>query len=417
MKCSNLNTKPLLVRGLLHAASAFLLRYRLMSKTNADVIVVGLGAMGSAACYQLAKRGASVIGIDRYSPPHTLGSTHGETRITRQAIGEGEHFVPFALRSYEIWRELEAETGNDLLTITGGLIMSAESAHSLHGNADFLQTTIDAAEKFGIRHRVLDASAIASAFPQFEIAGDERAYFEDEAGFLRPEACVATQLRMAEKLGATLRLNETVTRLEHEGRGVRVVTDRGSYSASAAIVAAGPWVHEFVDDVPKSLFKIYRQVLYWFDVSEVYEQYAIGNFPIFIWSFGRWADDYCYGFPAIDGSDGGLKIASENFTATTTPSDADRIVTEPETAAMYDSYVSGKLSGIGRNSVRSAVCLYTVTPNCNFIIDRVNENVILASPCSGHGFKHSAAIGETLAELALIGQSKIDISRFSLNQF
>ena len=109
---------------------------------NSDVIVVGLGAMGSAACYQLAKRGVSVIGIDRYSPPHTFGSTHGDTRITRQAIGEGEQFVPFALRSYEIWRELESETGADLLTVTGGLIMSAESEHSLHGNADFLKTTV-----------------------------------------------------------------------------------------------------------------------------------------------------------------------------------------------------------------------------------------------------------------------------------
>ncbi len=388
-----------------------------MSKTNADVIVIGLGAMGSAACYQLAKRGASVIGIDRYSPPHTLGSTHGETRITRQAIGEGEHFVPFALRSYEIWRELEAETGDDLLTVTGGLIISAGSRHLLHGSADFLQTTIDAAEKFGISHRVLEASAIASEFPQFEIAGDERAYFEDEAGFLRPEACVATQLRMTEELGATLRRNERVTHFAEDGTGVKVVTDRGSYSASAAIVTAGPWAHEFVDDAPANLFKIYRQVLYWFDVSDDHERYAIGNFPIFIWSFGRWADDYCYGFPAIGGPDGGLKIAAESYEETTRPDHTDRIVTADESAAMFDKYVSGKLKGIGRKCIRSAVCLYTVTPNSNFIIDRISDNVILASPCSGHGFKHSAAIGETLAELALVGQSKIDISQFSLRQF
>src|SRR5678816_921243 len=108
---------------------------------NADVLVIGLGAMGSAACYQLARRGAKVIGIDRYSPPHSLGSTHGDTRITRLAIGEGEQFVPFAIRSHGIWRELESETGEDLMTTTGGLIMSAASGHALHGSANFLQTT------------------------------------------------------------------------------------------------------------------------------------------------------------------------------------------------------------------------------------------------------------------------------------
>lgn len=131
---------------------------------NSDVIVIGLGAIGSAACYQLATRGARVVGIDRYSPPHSLGSTHGDTRITRLAIGEGEHFVPFAIRSHEIWRELESETRADLMTTTGGLIMSAASGHPLHGSANFLATTISAAEKFGIKHRVLKTGEIAAEF-------------------------------------------------------------------------------------------------------------------------------------------------------------------------------------------------------------------------------------------------------------
>jgi sarcosine oxidase len=166
---------------------------------NADVIVIGLGAMGSATCYQLAKRGAKVIGIDKYSPPHTFGSTHGDTRITRLAIGEGEQFVPFAIRSHEIWRELESETGADLMTTTGGLIMSPASGDPLHGSANFLQTTINAATKFGINHRVLSAAEIAAEFPQFELDGNEKGYFEDSAGFLRPERCVATQLSLAKK--------------------------------------------------------------------------------------------------------------------------------------------------------------------------------------------------------------------------
>ena len=381
-----------------------------------DVIVIGLGGMGSAACYQLAKRGAKVIGIDRYSPPHSFGSTHGETRITRQAIGEGEHFVAFALRSYEIWRELESETGEDLLTITGGLIMSSAGEHPLHGNADFLKTTIDAASKFGIKHRVLNAGEINEEFPQFALDGGEVGYFEDAAGFLRPELCVATQLTLAEKHGAQLCLNERVTRVEQTGTGVRVVTDTGDYFAAKAIISAGPWVQEFAHGVPQGLFKIYRQVLNWFDVSQAYDGYKLGEFPIFIWSFGRWADDYFYGFPAIDGSEGGLKIATEDYRATTLPDQVVRNVPTEESAAVYTNYVSGKLHGISEKCVRSAVCLYTLTPDSNFVIDWVDENVLLASPCSGHGFKHSAAIGETLAELALTGSSAIDTSPFSIRR-
>lgn len=381
---------------------------------NSDVIVIGLGAMGSAACYQLAKRRARVIGIDRFAPPHSFGSTHGETRITRQAIGEGEHFVPFALRSYEIWRELESESGADLLTITGGLIMSSAGEHPLHGNADFLKTTIDAASKFGIKHRVLNAREVNEEFPQFSLDGNEVGYFEDAAGFLRPERCLATQLSLAEKLGAHLRLNERVTRVEQTGTGVRVVTDTGEYSADKAIISAGPWVNEFAHEIPQGLFKIYRQVLFWFDVSQAYHQYKLGEFPIFIWSFGRWPDDYFYGFPAIDGRDGGLKIATEDYRATTSPDQTVRDVTREESATVFTNYVSGKLPGLVEKCVRSAVCLYTLTPDSNFVIDWVDENVLLASPCSGHGFKHSAAIGETLAELVLTGRSAIDTSPFSI---
>ena len=381
---------------------------------NSDVIVIGLGAMGSAACYQLARRGARVIGIDRYSPPHSLGSTHGETRITRQAIGEGEHFVPFALRSHEIWRELESETGADLLTITGGLILSPAAEHPLHGNVTFLQTTIRAAEKFGIKHRVLNASQIQTEFPQFGINGNEVGYFEEQAGFLRPEACVATQLTFAENLGAIVRRNERVLSIEQTGTGVRVITNIGTYSADKAVVTAGPWVNEIAPNIPDALFTVSRQVLHWFDASSVYDQYKPGSFPIFIWNFGRWRDDYIYGFPAVGGRDGGLKVATEDHSATVSPDDVERDVSTEESARVFDAYVSGKLKGIGERCLKSVVCLYTVTPDSNFVIDWLDENVLLASPCSGHGFKHSAAIGETLAELALTGRSTVNVSPFKL---
>ena len=354
------------------------------------------------------------MGIDRYAPPHTFGSTHGETRITRQAIGEGEHFVPFALRSYEIWRELETETGADLLTVTGGLIMSSAGEQALHGNADFLKTTIDAAERFGIKHRVLKAAEIASEFSQFALVGNEVGYFEDEAGFLRPEACVATQLSLAEKLGATIRLNERATRVEKSGSGVSVITDKGEYSAAKAIISAGPWVNEFVPAAPQEQFKIYRQVLHWFDVSQDHDRYKLGEFPIFIWSFGRFPGDFIYGFPAIEGPEEGVKIASEEYQITTTPAEVDRNVTAQESENVFRNYVSGKLTGLGEKCLKSVVCLYTQTPDSNFTIDWLDESALLASPCSGHGFKHSAAIGETLAELVLTGKSTIDVSPFSI---
>jgi sarcosine oxidase len=276
---------------------------------------------------------------------------------------------------------------------------------------------MNAAIKFNIEHRVLDAGQIMDEFPQFILNCNERAYFENEMGLLRPETCVDTHLAMAGRLGSTLRLNERVMRVEDSGSGIHVVTDKATYSARTAIVSAGPWVNDFAAGVPDGLFKVYRQVLYWFDVSDVHENFVPGRFPTFIWEFGRWKDDYFYGFPAINGPHGGLKIAAEDYLSTTPPEEADREVSAHETAAMFDRYVAGHLNGVRETCVGSAVCLYTVTPNSNFVIDRLSEDVILASPCSGHGFKHSAAIGESLAELALTGKSTIDISPFALSKF
>src|SRR5262245_10292303 len=169
----------------------------------ADVVVVGLGAMGSAALYQLARRSVRVIGIDRFEPPHDHGSSHGESRITRQAIGEGAEYVPFALRSHEIWRELEAQTGRSLLAPVGGLIIGRRTDQGIHGHANFIGNTIAAATRFGIEHEVLTAGEVAKRFPQFRLDGDETCYYEPGAGFLRPEACIAAQLDQARALGAS----------------------------------------------------------------------------------------------------------------------------------------------------------------------------------------------------------------------
>src|SRR5256885_12778649 len=162
-----------------------------------DTIVCGLGAMGSAAVYRLAKRSNRVLGLDRFSPPHDNGSSHGESRIIRQAIGEGEEYVPLVLRSYELWREIEKATGKELLTITGGLTLESQNSDGvMHGRRDFLDQAIRCAKKFDIRHEILETADIRKRYPQFAVT-DERAYFEYETGFLRPEPCIEAQLTSA----------------------------------------------------------------------------------------------------------------------------------------------------------------------------------------------------------------------------
>jgi sarcosine oxidase len=387
---------------------------------NFEVIIIGLGAMGSAAVYQLAKKGVKVLGLDQFSPPHNLGSTHGETRVTRQAIGEGAEYVPLAMRSYELFREIENETGADLLTITGGLIISkGAGVTSLHGNSGFIQETVSTAKKFGIEHRELSAVDINREFPQFNLDGDELGYFEDEMGFLRPESCVRAQLTLAEAYGAKLYTNEKVAEIKNHSNSVEIVTDQNRYSAEKIIISAGPWIKDFVGNSDQDLFKIYRQIFYWFDVGENYEHFKPGRFPIFIWELGRWENDFVYGFPAVDGQHGGFKVATETYLETTDPHEVSREVLPQEIDEIYQNYIQNRILNIPNKTVKTSTCLYTVTPKSRFVIDRLpeNERIIIASPCSGHGFKHSAAIGEVLAELAISGKSPIDISAFAFRNF
>ena len=385
-----------------------------------DVVVLGLGAMGSASVFQLAKKRKRVLGIDQFSPPHQLGSSHGDTRIIRQAIGEGEEYVPLVLRSYELWREIEASTGKQVLSITGGLIMaSTKSEVSLHGSNGFLNQTIRSAQKFGIDHSLLDAHQIQSRFPQFHLAGDERGYYEPAMGFLRPELCIESQLALAEKHGAEIHKNERVLEFLPAANGVTVKTSAGRYTADRLVVSAGSWIGPFIGQDLAPCFKVYRQVLYWFEAKDSIDAYGPGNFPIFIWQFGGHHDDFIYGFPAIDASDGGIKVASEQHIVDTDPDGVDRKVHEEEISEMYRNYIRERLPGLSQKCVRAAVCLYTSTPDSGFVIDfhPQNRGVLIVSPCSGHGFKHSAAIGEVVADLLIDGRSQIDTSKFRINRF
>jgi sarcosine oxidase len=386
---------------------------------NFDTIVCGLGAMGSAAVYQLAKRGNKVLGLDRFSPPHGSGSSHGESRIIRQAIGEGDEYVPLVLRSYELWREIENTTGSKLLTITGGLTLESQNSEAvMHGRRDFLDQAIRCAEKFHIGHEILEAADIRKRYPQFAVT-DERAYFEYETGFLRPELCIEAQLDLARKHGAAVQTDEIVVSIESDGpSGVTVKTSRGAYCAEKVVIAAGPWIGRFLPPSYAHLFKVYRQVMYWFDIREDCRSlFAPPGFPIFIWIFAKGGEFGFYGFPTLDGKT--IKIATEQFIATTDPDHVQRVVSSEEKQSMYNGYVQTRLPGISDRCAAATSCLYTVTPDSNFVIDvhPDNDRIIIASPCSGHGFKHSAAIGEAIAQQVIDGKSKIDISGFSTKRF
>jgi sarcosine oxidase len=383
---------------------------------SVDTVVVGLGAMGSATAYQLARRGAAVVGLDRYAPPHTHGSTHGESRVTRQAIGEGEEYSPFALRSHEIWKEVEQATGSDLLTVTGGLIISSSSAGAELHVPGFLATTIAAARRYGIAHEVLDAAEIRRRYPPFRVADGETGYFEPGAGFVRPERCVAAQLLLAQRHGATLRLGQQVLEVRPDGAGAVVRTESGSYRADRVVLTAGPWLPELLGPELARFFSVTRQVLYWFAPRDSVEPFLPERFPIFIWE-PVGLPEALYGFPAIDGAAGGVKIAAGTYGERVDPDEVRRAVTDEEIAAMY-RLVERCFPGIGPRCLKSAICLYTVTPDAGFVIDRHPEHpqILLVSPCSGHGFKHSAAIGEAVAEWVTDGKSRLDLIPFALGR-
>lgn len=387
-------------------------------KQNYDVIVVGLGAMGSATVYQLSKTGAKVLGLDQYSPPHIHGSSHGDTRITRLAVGEGAEYIPLVKRSHKIWREIEAKVGYELLNQCGGLIMGVHSNQGQHGISDFLNQTIQLANQHNIKHQELTTKQIRERFPQFNLAGSEEGYFEEEAGFLRPEKCIEAQIELAKKNGVTINTGEQVLSFEDKDNEIIVKTDKNIYLAKKLVVSTGPWINELVSGY-ETKFKIYRQVLYWFDLKNKsdYGQYA--QMPVFIWEFGNEPDNFIYGFPAIDGKDGGLKAATEDYSATVTPDNVRREVTQDEISQMYKQHIKDRLPDLDSKCIKAASCLYTVTPDHRFVIDfhPRHRNVIVASPCSGHGFKHSAAIGEVLSQLATQGTSSINISNFSFERF
>jgi len=368
-----------------------------------DLAVVGLGAFGSAVAYHASALGLRVVGFDRHQPPHQQGSSHTETRVTRLAVGEGTHLVPFAKRSHAIWRAIEADhhqclgTALSLFHLTGGLFIGRpdDSVDERWGNFVHDAAAVAAATQLPFEH--LSAAECRQRFPQLLVSESEAIGYDPNGGLVMIEQAIAAQLALAQHRGAELHVNCPVRAVTPDGHGVLLDTENGTFSADQVVICAGAWSPAFAD--PDRL-RITRQVVYWFEAQDL-EEWRPDRIGFGIWA-GRSIEDYLGLFAAPIGTTLGVKLLSEQFVDTTTATTVDRTVSDEETASFYERLVAPRLSGVTNHCLRAEVCLYTNTVDDGFLIDShpESEAVTVVSACSGHGFKHSTAIGEALARRA-----------------
>ncbi|WP_394435641.1 N-methyl-L-tryptophan oxidase [Streptomyces sp. SGAir0957] len=370
-----------------------------------DVIVIGLGGMGSAAAHHLAARGARVLGLEKFGPVHHRGSSHGGSRIIRQSYFEDPAYVPLLLRSYELYEELERATGRDIATLCGGVMVGRPGSRTVEGS-------LRSAEQWNLPHEMLDAGEIRRRFPTLTPDDDEVALFERKAGLVRPEHTVAAHLQLAARAGADLRFEEPMTRWEPcAGGGVRVHTAEGTYTAGQLVICPGAWAPRLLTDLGVP-FTIERQVMYWFRPSTGVAPFRPENHPIYIWEDA--AGVQVYGFPAIDGPDLGAKVAFFRGGAECTPETIDRTVHDDEVRAMAD-HMSRHIPALPGTFVKAATCMYSNTPDEHFVIARHPahpDSTTVACGFSGHGFKFVPVVGEILADLALTGATAHPIDLF-----
>ena len=371
-----------------------------------DVIVLGLGGMGRAALAQLANRGRRVVGIERFAPLHTFGSSHGNSRIIRQAYFLDPRYVPLVLRAYELWRELEASTGASLMTITGGLMLGPR-------DSDVVDGALRSAREHALPHEVIEYGELRRRFPHMAFLPSETALYEPASGYLRPEACIHAHLARAVAAGAEARFGTKAVEWSETAEGVRVRLASGeTLEAGCLVVTAGPWLAELVRDAGLAL-GVERQVMHWFAPAGASASEALERLPIFI--VAR-PDGRGYGFPLVPGE--GLKIAFYRSFEPADPDGVNRTVDESE-VALVRRFAEGLIPGVTARYLGSKVCLYTMTPDEHFIIGKHprHERVVLAGGFSGHGFKFCSVVGEILADLATDDQTRHDIRLFSPARF
>lgn len=371
-----------------------------------NVIVIGAGVMGSAAAYHLAKDGQRVLLIERFEIAHTLGSSHGESRIFRFAYNNPD-YARLAMQSYPHWRALEADSGEQLLEVVGGLDLAHEPAH--HPDVD---AVADALTQVGGRFERLDAAQIGARYPQWRLGDAAIAVFSPDSGFLRATRCVQAMVAQAAKHGATVREREAVNVID-PGRPVEVVTDAGRYRADKLIITGGAWINELIRYVGLQLpVRIEQEQVTYFAPLRNAERFQRGRFPIFI----HWRSPIpAYGFPMIDKP--GVKIGFHHEGYLVDPN-APRMTRDETTQRVLD-YARAHLPDAAGAPFEPTACLYTTTPDEDFVIDFAPDfdNVVICSACSGHGFKFGAGVGRALADLVEHGATEMNIGHVRLRPF
>ena len=354
-----------------------------------DVAVIGLGAMGCATTYVLAQRGVRVLGVDRFEPPHDRGSSHGESRVIRMAYFEDPAYVPLLQLAFEHWRRLESHTGERVLTITGVIEAGYKGAPVVEGS-------VRSAVEHGLAHEVLRASEVNLRFPAFSLPADWDCVFQPDAGVLRPEKAIQLFLCAARGLGAQLCLNTVVRSVQPVGDHVEVQLESGeTIEAGSAVLCAGPWISEIIPEL-RSHLVLTRQPLVWFRPSD-HGLVRADRMPIF---FLQTQDDLIYGFPDL--FDTGVKVASHLSGGVLPGPGAPRAAASDDEKAYLGAVLKRYIPAASGDPYRATTCTYTRAPDGHFVLGLHprHPQIVIASPCSGHGFKFASVFGEVLADLA-----------------
>jgi sarcosine oxidase len=374
-----------------------------------DVIVIGLGAMGSAATESLARNGHSVAAFDRFTPPHSHGSSHGLSRIFRQAYWEDPRYVYLLLRARELWHQLEQDSGTQLLHTIGGLMIGPKDGQLVSRSAE-------SARQFGLPHEIFSAQELKRRWPVFHVEPDSIALLEHTAGYLSPEKCVEQQLVQAARWHAQLHYDEPVLEWSAASGGVTVRTDRGTYMAEHLVITPGPWAPQLLAEMGLPL-RVTRQVLYWFEPKENIDLFREDRLPIYMFEAVNEAL-LVYGFPLTGPVSEGVKVAVHGSNQLCTPETICREIL-PEDERYIRERLAETLPSLAGRLLRAETCLYTMTPDENFIIGTHPHHpaVTVAAGFSGHGFKFAPVIGEILGQLATTGKTSQDIEMFSPARF
>ncbi|MFM8413774.1 MAG: N-methyl-L-tryptophan oxidase [Planctomycetota bacterium] len=372
-----------------------------------DVVVAGLGGIGTAAACHLASRGCRTLGLDRFPIPHDRGSSHGQTRLIRRAYFEHPDYVPLLLRAYELWRDLEARTGGRLL-VESGLLMAGPADSEAIAGAE------RAAAMHGLELEQLTAAEAIRRWPMFWLPEAWTALHEPRAGYLHVEACVTAHAAAAREAGATLETGVTVRGWRADGTGVVVETDRGTVAADRLVLTPGPWAGGLLH-LPAVALTVLRKSLFWVRPPERRRAaFAPGALPCFALAAPH---GFFYGFPQLD--ERGVKIAEHS---------GGRVVTDPlavergvdaEERDRIAAIIDRHLPSLGADVADHAACLYTMSADHHFVVGLhpAHERVVIAAGFSGHGFKFASVMGEALADLAVSGAARLPLSFLSPRRF